>query len=76
MALRKLEHEVYSSGDRKMGHVWLGEDNKVDSDSTTLLNILSKKTAPGVNFYDGEKFLRNITSVLRNGYIHAQKVNS
>lgn len=73
---RKLEYEIYSAGDRKMGHVWLGEDNTVDGDNKRVLKLLARKHNPKVRFSNGKKFLENISSLLRSGYIHAKRVQA
>lgn len=71
---KNLEHEVYSSGDKLLGSVWL-EDGKVKSSSSQLLDVLNNKTTHGfVSIHEGEKFLQKLPSILNNGYMHAKKV--
>lgn len=72
---KELEHEIFSSPDKKsLGTIWLGDDGSVDSDDQMLLNILEHQNFRGVSFQDGEKFLQKISTVLRNGYMYAKKV--
>ena len=73
----KHEHtyEIISSGDQTVGRVWWDADEgKLDSDNQRLLSYLKEKSYQGITYHSGVEFLQHLGRILKNGYIHARKV--
>lgn len=75
MTQHEHTYEIIAGGDQVLGQVWWdAENNKLDTDNNKVLEYLKDKSYQGITFHDGVKFLSHLGRMLKNGYVHARRV--
>ena len=73
---QEYKYEIVASGDKVLGNVWWdSEKEEIDTDNPRILEYLKGKTYQDITWHDGVQFLQYLGRILKNGYVHAKRVD-